>query len=106
MSRFMRILVLFDLPVMTKEERRLATQFRQFLLNDGYYMLQYSVYARLCNSVENAESHFRRLAREAPQSGSIRCLIVTEKQYASMRLIAGKRAPDEKPVEYIQLSFL
>lgn len=45
-------------------------------------------------------------ARVAPQNGSIRCMIVTEKQYAGMRLIAGKRAPDEKPVEYIQLSFL
>ena len=45
-------------------------------------------------------------ARVAPQNGSIRCMIVTEKQYAGMRLIAGKRAPDEKPVEYIRLSFL
>lgn len=106
MSRFMRILVFFDLPVTTKEERRLATGFRNFLLDDGYHMLQFSVYARLCNSVENAEGHFRRLTRAAPQNGSIRCMIVTEKQYVGMRLIAGKRAPDEKPVEYIQLSFL
>ncbi len=106
MSKFMRIMVFFDLPVSTKEERRLATKFRQFLLDDGYHMLQFSVYARLCHSVENAESHFMRLAREAPKEGSIRCMIVTEKQYAGMRLIAGKKAPDEKPAEYIQLSFL
>ena len=68
-------------------------------------MLQFSVYARLCNSVENAEVHYRRLARVAPRGGSIRCMIVTEKQYAGMRLIAGKRAPDERPAESIRLSF-
>lgn len=106
MSKFMRVIVFFDLPVTTKEERRLATRFRQFLLDDGYHMLQYSVYARPCGSVENAETHFMRLARQAPKNGSIRCMIVTEKQYAGMRLIAGKRAAEEKPVEYIQLSFL
>ena len=101
----MRVMVFFDLPVTTKEERRLATQFRHFLLNDGYHMLQFSVYARLCNSVENAEVHYRRLARVTPRGGSIRCMVVTEKQYAGMRLIAGKRAPDERPAESIQLSF-
>ena len=106
MSKFMRVMVFFDLPVSTKEERRLATKFRQFLLDDGYHMLQFSVYARLCHSVENAESHFMRLAREAPKEGAIRCMIVTEKQYAGMRLIAGKKSSDEKPAEYIQLSFL
>lgn len=75
-------------------------------MNDGYYMLQYSVYARLCHSVENAELHFAKLASEAPKNGSVRCLIVTEKQYANMRLITGKKQLKEKPVEYYQLSFL
>ena len=30
--RFMRILVFFDLPVKTKKERRVATQFRNFFI--------------------------------------------------------------------------
>lgn len=45
MNKFMRILVFFDLPVKTKAEKREATKFRKFLINDGYHMLQYSVYA-------------------------------------------------------------
>ena len=49
MNRLMRILVMFDLPVKTKAERRSATQFRNFLVGDGYHMVQYSVYARVCN---------------------------------------------------------
>ena len=43
----MRIIVFFDLPVKTKKERRNATQFRNFLIKDGFYMMQYSVYARV-----------------------------------------------------------
>ena len=45
----MRMIVFFDLPVKTKNERREATRFRNFLMNDGYHMLQFSVYARVCN---------------------------------------------------------
>lgn len=106
MSKFMRIIVFFDLPVSTKTERHLATSFRRFLLNDGYYMLQFSVYARLCNSVENAEQHFARLEKEAPKDGSVRCMIVTEKQYASMKIITGKKKVKESSVDFFQLSFL
>lgn len=106
MNKFMRILVFFDLPVTTKKERHLATAFRNFLLNDGYYMLQYSVYARLCNSVENANQHFARLTKEAPKGGSVRCMIITEKQYANMKIICGQRTQQEKPVEFYQMTFL
>ncbi len=42
----MRMIVFFDLPVQTKTERRHATAFRNFLLKDGYHMLQFSVYAK------------------------------------------------------------
>ncbi|WP_374493370.1 CRISPR-associated endonuclease Cas2 [Brachymonas sp.] len=43
----MRILVFFDLPVVTKAERRAYSVFRRFLLNDGYDMIQFSVYGRI-----------------------------------------------------------
>jgi CRISPR-associated protein Cas2 len=89
MSKFMRILVFFDLPVGTKTERRQATQFRNELLKDGYYMIQFSVYGRVCNGVEAAAKHNARLAKFAPQHGSIRVLTITEKQYESMQIIWG-----------------
>ncbi len=34
--RFMRLIVFFDLPMVTKIEKRAYVQFRRFLLNDGY----------------------------------------------------------------------
>ncbi len=102
----MRMIVFFDLPVTTKEERKIATSFRKFLLDNGYYMLQFSVYSRLCNSVDNVETHYKRLASMAPKGGSIRCMIVTEKQYASMKILSGKKKAKEKPANCVQLSFL
>ena len=45
-DKYLYILVMFDLPVVTNEERKVATQFRNFLLKDGYIMLQFSIYIR------------------------------------------------------------
>ena len=45
----MRILVFFDLPVTTGEERRAYTKFRKFLIKDGFLMLQESVYLLMCD---------------------------------------------------------
>ena len=70
--------------------------FRNALVNDGYYMVQYSVYARLCNGPDGAEKHYERLKKIAPSTGSIRVLSVTEKQYASIKIIAGEKKPPEK----------
>ena len=66
MNRLMRILVMFDLPVKTKAERRSATQFRNFLVGDGYHMVQYSVYARICNGRDSVETHKKRILLALP----------------------------------------
>ena len=55
--RFMRLIVLFDLPMVTKAEKRAYVQFRRFLLNDGYDMIQWSVYGRLLNGSDAQEKH-------------------------------------------------
>lgn len=76
----MRMIVFFDLPVQTKTERRHATAFRNFLLKDGYHMLQFSVYARVCNGNDAVKKHESRLGASLPPNGSIRLLVVTEKR--------------------------
>lgn len=105
MHKFMRILVFFDLPVKTKRERKIATQFRNFLLKDGYYMVQYSVYARLCNGVDSVNIHKERLKIGIPNNGSVRVLTITEKQYEAIDIMLGERLKYEKPIEYETLSF-
>lgn len=104
MHKFMRILVFFDLPVKTKIERKRATRFRNFLLKDGYYMVQFSVYARVCNGNDMVELHKQRLKLNVPEEGSIRVLVITERQYENVEILLGKKSKYDKPVEYETLS--
>lgn len=101
--RYMRILVFFDLPVVTRAERRAYTQFRRFLLNDGYDMIQFSVYGRVLNGRDAEEKHMQRLLLNLPPHGSVRVLTVTEKQYASMKLLVGMPLFQEKAVQAQQI---
>ena len=104
MNKFMRILVFFDLPVKEKEERRAATQFRNFLLKDGYHMIQYSVYARVCNGTDAVAKHRARLRAAIPDNGSIRMLVITEKQYESIEILLGKHTEADASFQCEQLS--
>ncbi|MBO4251119.1 MAG: CRISPR-associated endonuclease Cas2 [Clostridia bacterium] len=101
----MRIMVFFDLPVKTAKERKIYTDFRRALIKDGYYMIQYSVYGRICNGVDSVEKFVKRLENYTPKEGSVRVLTVTEKQYASIIIVAGKKKNEEKDIRNIQLSF-
>ena len=106
MTKFMRMIVFFDLPVKEKSARQSATKFRNFLLKDGYHMVQFSVYARVCNGYDAVETHKRRLRLNLPPDGSVRLLVVTEKQYESIEILLGELQHDDEPVAYEQLSFL
>ena len=100
----MRIIVFFDLPVKTKTQRRVATQFRNFLLKDGYFMIQYSVYCRICNGYDDVEKHKIRMRANKPDNGSVRMLVITEKQYEKIELVIGNYAPEEEQAVFEQLS--
>ena len=95
-ERFMRIIVFFDLPTLTKEERHAASRFRNCLLKDGYHMLQLSVYARLCKGQDTVDKYEKRLKTYLPRHGSVRLMIVTEKQYASMKILISSMKKQEK----------
>jgi CRISPR-associated protein Cas2 len=104
MSNFMRILLFFDLPVVKKSERKAYTAFRKFLLKDGYDMLQFSVYSRICNGNDAVEKHLTRLSKNLPAKGSIRVLVVTDKQYGNMKLLVGNPGIKEEKVTSVQLT--
>lgn len=100
----MRMIVFFDLPVKTKVQRRVATQFRNFLLKDGFFMVQFSVYCRICNGYDDVEKHKLRIRNNKPDNGSVRLLVITEKQYEKMELIIGNRVTEEEQDVFEQLS--
>lgn len=100
----MRMLVLFDLPVVTKAEKRAYTAFRRFLLNDGYDMIQFSVYGRVLNGNDAMDKHIKRLVSNLPPAGSVRMLTVTEKQFSSMKLLVGLPIFQETKVNAAQIA--
>ena len=92
----MWLFVFFDLPVKTKPERRTATRFRNFLLKDGYMMIQFSVYARICNGQDRTDKHLQRLKSVIPEKGSVRVMQITDKQYERMKILVGTKKNNEK----------
>ena len=101
--RFMRILVFFDLPMVSAIEKRIYQIFRRFLIEDGYDMIQYSIYCRICNGEDAVDKHLRRLNANLPPRGSVRFLQITERQYASMKFLVGEPTQKEKKVKNDQL---
>lgn len=92
----MWLFVFFDLPVKTKKERGTATRFRNFLLKDGYMMIQFSVYARICNGQERVDKHLQRVQSNIPNKGSVRVMQITDKQYERMKILVGTAKNNEK----------
>ncbi len=100
----MWVMTMFDLPTVTKLEKRRYTKFRNMLLDDGFQMFQYSVYGRPCPSEENAKVHIDRVKRNIPAAGQVRILIFTDLQFSRMQVFIGKsEVMTEKGPE--QLSF-
>lgn len=106
MSKFMRMMVFFDLPVKEKSAQKAASKFRNFLIKDGYTMIQYSVYTRVCNGNDAVVTHKRRLNNNLPPNGSVRLLVITEKQYESMQILLGELKQADSSVAYEQLTLL
>jgi CRISPR-associated protein Cas2 len=87
----MWMLVLFDLPVATKTERKAAAKFRHFLLDEGFAMSQYSVYMRFCAGKEQASTYLKRIERNVPRTGKIHVMTITDTQYEKIVSFDGRK---------------
>ena len=86
----MWLFVFFDLPTNLKKERKAASRFRKELLQDGFTMMQFSVYIRHCASKESAIMHTKRIQSVIPEKGQVSILAVTDKQYSQIMNYWGK----------------
>jgi CRISPR-associated protein Cas2 len=93
----MWVIAMFDLPTETPADRKAYARFRKDLLEDGFTMMQYSVYSRHCASFENAEAHIRRMGERLPPAGEVRFLVITDKQFSRIRVFWGKRRQKTSP---------
>lgn len=94
----MRVLCMFDLPVETDIQKRAYRIFRKNLIREGFTMMQYSIYVRICPSREYVKRLESRVQKFIPQEGNVRLLCVTEKQYADMKLLVGSRTTAETAI--------
>jgi CRISPR-associated protein Cas2 len=102
--RLMWIFVMFDLPVTTKKEMRDASKFREFLLDEGFEMSQFSVYARFCNGKDSFDAHLARIERRLPEKGDIHVLTFTDRQYENIiRFSSQRRKRPRKNPEQLAL---
>lgn len=88
--RFMRVIVFFDLPVGNSVERRAYRQFRKHLIDNGFIMMQESVYVKLALNYSIVNSILKNLERNKPKKGLAQVLVITEKQYAKMKTLVGE----------------
>ena len=87
-------MVLFDLPTTTPKERQAYIQFRNFLLDNGFEMAQYSVYVRHTNGKDAIQAIIRKVEAAMPSEGKVDILQFTDKQYENIVCFRGARRRD------------
>lgn len=92
--RFMRVIVMFDLPSTSLEEMREYRRFRGLLIKSGYMMVQESIYSKLALNTTTANSLVENLRKNKPKWGIVQLLVITEKQYNSMEFLVGRKTSD------------
>lgn len=87
--RTMWMMAMFDLPVLTRTERRNATDFRNMLLDEGFVMMQLSCYIRYANGKEHADALAAKIGSQIPVGGKVDILFFTDKQYGMIKTYRG-----------------
>ncbi len=95
-DKFMRVLLMFDIPTKSKKEQKYATRFRNELIKLGFFMMQFSVYMRICKGVSSANAVIARVRGILPPLGNVRTLIITEKQFDNMQILLGSAGFNER----------
>jgi CRISPR-associated protein Cas2 len=100
--KLMWMMVMFDLPTETRAERKSATKFRQFLLDEGFEMIQFSVYVQFTGTFESSQKFVRTIKKNNPQYGDINILFFTDKQFANIIHIENRvdKSLKEEPKQF------
>lgn len=85
----MRVMVMFDLPTDTSLDRRNYRQFRKYLIDDGFVMMQESIYTKICLNMHAVRQVESNIERHKPPEGLVQIMSVTERQFAGMRYVVG-----------------
>ena len=92
--RFMRLVVFFDLPIETSAQQREYRRFRKFLVQNGFVMLQNSVYSKIVLNATAANALRQNIRNNKTNEELIEMLLVTERQFEKMEIVVGERRSD------------
>lgn len=87
----MRVIVFFDLPVLTVADQQEYRKFRKHLIKSGFLMMQESVYCKLASNTKTADAIIENVKKNKPADGLVQVLKITEKQYSNMDFIVGTK---------------
>ncbi len=97
-------LIMFDLPVQSKEQRKEATKFRKLLIDSGYALIQYSVYGKYSPTIQSNMAVERFIKANLPKDGEVRILHLTDSQWSTAtRIVAQKPREQESACEQFAL---
>ena len=88
-NRIMRTIIFFDLPNIYSKDKKNYLKFRKYLINEGFIMMQESVYSKLILNKQQSILLLDRLRKNAPKKGLIQVLTITERQYSQIEYIIG-----------------
>ena len=86
----MRMIIFFDLPTDTMEDRRNYRKFRNGLIKNGFIMMQESVYCKLLMNSTADQSVREAVKKLRPPKGTVQMLTITEKQFAKIEFLTGE----------------
>lgn len=88
-NRYMRLILMFDLPTETNKDKRNYRLFRKYLIESGFVMMQKSIYTKIVENPTKARTQINNLELNAPSDGLVQIMVITEKQYNNMILLIG-----------------
>lgn len=81
---------MFDLPVDTSMNRRHYRWFRKFLIDEGFIMMQESIYTKICPNMHAVNKVEANVRKNCPPRGIVQVMTVTERQFAGMKMFVGE----------------
>lgn len=99
----MWMLVLFDLPTTEKQQQKDATVFRNFLLNSGFSMVQYSIYTKLFSGKDACQKYYNMIQDNLPKEGKVDIVTITDKQYENIISYSSGNKTTKKQPEQLEL---
>lgn len=94
LHRYMRSLLMFDLPVETANQRREYRRFIKFLKKEGFIMFQESIYVKLSINESGVKLMKERLKAHVPSKGLVSMITITEKQFQNIDFLQGEFVTD------------